>query len=108
MTAPIRFPTKPTAQPFDASRLLAFLGSKPITPEIKTALLSVVDRSQELELAYEQYERNAALTGVPDYSRFKKILPEFAQARRDALIAIGADPDSNDLLPAVPVIFQDA
>ena len=107
MTNSTRNPAAP--QSYDEARLRAFLrGIKPFTPEIRTALHRVFDRQQEFALAYEQYLRNAALTGVSDPSRLNRVLPEFAQARREALIAIGADPESTELLPAVPMPWHDA
>lgn len=109
MTAPISFPNLPGAQPYDENRLRAFLRRiKPFTPAVRIALHRVFDRQQEFALALQQYERNTALTGVPDYSRLKRIIPEFAQARREALIALGEDPDTSNLLPVVPVIREDA
>jgi hypothetical protein len=102
MTNIIRHPFA-APQPFDETRLKAALRAlKPFTPALSMALYRVFDRHQEFALAYEQYVRDAALTGLADRSRLDRILPEFAQARRDALIAMGADPESTDIFPAVP------
>lgn len=91
-------------------RLQAFLRSKPLTPEIVQALRRLYDRQQEFAQAYKQYVVDVARTGIRNRSRIDKILPEFAQARRDALNAMGADPDPNstELFPAVPKPFYDA
>jgi hypothetical protein len=101
MTATI-LPFQPAAQSFDEKRLKAFLRDlPPLTPDAKQALLELLSRQEECALALEQYDRNVALNGISDRSRLNKILPEFAKARRDALIALGVDPNSN-LLPPIP------
>lgn len=83
-------------------RLQAFLRSKPLTPAIEHALHRLYDRQQEFGAAYHEYLNAASLTGVSDRSRIDKIRPAFVQARREALVAMGADPDSTDLFPPVP------
>jgi len=101
--------TNAAPQYYDAARLQTVLRAlKPFTPALSLALHRLFDRQQEFALAYEQYLRNAALTGRPDRSRLNKILPEFAAARREALIAMGVDPQTSDLLPAVPPARHDA
>ncbi len=75
---------------------------QPFKPDFAITLHRMYDRHEEFALAVEQYFRNRAMTGIEDRSRVDRILPEFAQARRDVLIAMGEDPDSLELLPAVP------
>lgn len=104
----VPYPFLPAADTYDEKRLRTRICTiEPLTPAIKMALRRVMDRQRELTLAYRQYLCDTALTGVPDYSRLKKIIPEFALARREALIALGEDPDTSDLMPAVPVVRQD-
>ena len=89
----------PSAPQWDENRFRAFVrGLKPFTPDMRDKLTRVVVTTRAYEAAHAQYLR----TGDP--SLLKAVLSAMAKARREALIAAGADPDSTDILPPVPVM----
>ena len=42
------------------------------------------------------------MTGAPKTYRLRKTITDLARARRQALIAMGHDPDASDVFPAIP------
>ena len=93
-------PTTPAALPqWDEKRFRAFVrGLKPFTPVMRAKLIHMVAVTRAYEAAHADYLR----TGDP--SLLKAVLPALDKARREALIAAGADPDSADIFPPVPVM----
>jgi hypothetical protein len=92
-------PPPPAARPqWDEERYRSFIRSlKPFTPDMRDKLTRMVAVTRAYEAAHADYLR----TGDP--SLLKAVLPAMAKARREALIAAGADPDSPDIFPPVPV-----
>jgi hypothetical protein len=90
--------TAATSQ-WDENRFRAFLrGLKPYTPAMRDKLVHMVEMTRAFEAAHANYLR----TGDP--SLLKAVLPAMVKARREALIAGGADPDSTDIMPPVPLM----
>jgi hypothetical protein len=52
--------------------------------------------------AYEAAHADYIRTGDP--SLLKAVIPAMVKARREALIATGADPDSTNIFPPVPLM----
>jgi len=62
------------------------------------AVHAIIERHNELVEAGDRIMIELAMTGVIDRPRFRQLLDRTRQVRRDLLIAMGADPDSEDLL----------
>ena len=92
-------PPPPVLPEWDENRFRTFVRSlKPFTPDMREKLIRMVAVTRAYEAARADYLR----TGDP--SLLKSVLPAMAKARREALIAAGADPDSTDIFPPVPVM----
>ena len=77
----------------------AFFADFSLPPGTDSAAVHrLIERHNELVLAGDQFMIDMARTGVLDRPRFRELLVDTRQARRDLLIALGADPDSDDLL----------
>ena len=76
---------------------------KPFTPALRVALERLYKSARAYEQAQAEHMFNAAMTGAPDPSRLRNTVRRLAKARTEALIALGEDPDSSIILPAVPV-----
>jgi hypothetical protein len=59
---------------------------------------AIIERHNEIVEAGDLFMIDLATTGVIDRARFRELLDSVRQARRELLIALGADPDSEDLL----------
>ena len=97
MTHPPTTPAAPSQ--WDENSLRAFIrGLKPFTPVMRDKLIHMVAVTRAYEAAQADYLR----TGDP--SLLKAVIPTMIKARRDALTAAGADPDSTEILPPVPLM----
>ena len=62
------------------------------------AVRKIVKKQNALIHAHNDFLREMAETGVVDRDKFRQVLEEIRQHRREFLIAIGQDPDSEELL----------
>jgi len=62
------------------------------------AIRKILERQNGLTQAHDEFFREMAVTGVIDRPRLRQILADLREARREFLIAIGQDPDSEELL----------
>ncbi len=77
-------------------------------PETDAAAVErLLDRHDALGRAHDAFMRDMARTGVIDRARLRELLAVYGETRRDFLTLIGADPESEDLLP-FPADLQDA
>lgn len=96
--------TKPTETAIitEAEReanLDAFCSGLVITPEIAAAIHHLIEQQEEIAEAYERFLRDGCATGAPDRTRLRDLLAAYGRSRHDILVALGADPESGDLLP---------
>jgi len=96
-------PSYSVAAPWDEVRFRAALRShKPFTPRLRKAL----KRANECALAYCQanaaYRAEVAVSASPDMTRLRVTVGRLAKARREALVAMGEDPDTSTLFPPLP------
>ena len=80
----------------------AVRAAKPFAPGVRAALERLVICARAYAGASAEYEFQAATTGAPKTYRLRKTITDLARARRQALIAMGHDPDASDVFPAVP------
>jgi len=107
MTTPS--PTVDAPNDWDENRLRELLRRhKPFTPRLRTTLLHLAACAQAYERAKAEYAFEAALTGAPDCARLRVIIRRFTKARHDALVGLGQDRMSSDVLPAAPIAPFDA
>jgi hypothetical protein len=64
----------------------------------RAAIRKILDRQNQLTQAHDAFFREMAVTGIIDRPKLQHILADIRAARREFLIAIGKDPDSEDLL----------
>jgi len=64
----------------------------------RAAIRKLVNKHNERARAHNEMLENMAETGVIDRAKFGQLLAEIRASRREFLIAIGQDPDSEDLL----------
>jgi hypothetical protein len=83
-------------QEINTEALFADLKLPPETDH--AAVRKIVKRQNELIHAHNDFLRETAETGVVDRAKFRQLLEDIRQARREFLIAIGQDPDSEELL----------
>jgi len=62
------------------------------------AIHALIERHNALVEAGDRFMIDLARTGVIDRPGFRELLDRTREVRRDFLLAIGADPDSEDLL----------
>ncbi len=72
----------------------------------RAAIRKILDRQNQLTQAHDEFFRDIALTGVIDRPKLAKILADVREARREFLIALGKDPDSEDLLPLTATLHD--
>ncbi|HEV2349283.1 MAG TPA: hypothetical protein VG028_05485 [Terriglobia bacterium] len=73
-----------------------------VSPEVRDLL----ERADDMALAYGQLLVDAEATGNIDRARLRDCLTAYGQIRRDLLTALDEDPDSEDLMP-LPVELHD-
>jgi hypothetical protein len=71
------------------------------------AILAFIERHNELVEDGNRFMLEIAATGVIDRARLRWHLEAYGQTRRQLLLAVGADPDSDDLLP-FPAVLHDS
>ncbi len=93
-------PTPPVSpQLWDENRFRAFIRRlKPYTPVMRDKLTRYVATAWACEAAQAHYVQ----TGDPRFLRVA--IPAMAEARRDALVSAGEDPDVYHIIPAPPVM----
>jgi len=74
-----------------------------VSPEVR----ALIERSNDMSLAYDQLLLDAAATGYTDRAGLRELLTTYGQLRREILTALGEDPDSEELLP-LPVELHHA
>jgi hypothetical protein len=95
----------PAPPQWDEERLRAAVRAvKPFTPGVRAALERLFHCARAYARASEQYNFEAATTGAPKTYRLRKTITDLARARRQALIAMGRDPEASDVFPAAPTI----
>ena len=107
MTSPT--PTIPHLQPWDENRWREALRSnKPFSPKLKTILENLHECFMAQDRACAEYQFEAAITRTPDLSRLRVTARRLEKARHEALVALGQDPNSPEVLPFAPTIPHDA
>lgn len=86
-------------QEANAEALFANLKLPPGTD--RAAVLKIVKKQNELAQAHNDLFREMAETGVVDRAKLRQLLEDIRQTRREFLIAIGQDPDSEELLSSI-------
>lgn len=81
---------------------------KPFTPQVRRALERVVSTTRAWERAEAEYLFQGAMTGTAGLLPLRIALKRVAKARREALIAMGEDPETSTLFPPVPVLRDEA
>ena len=67
----------------------------PVPPDIR----AIIERMDEMFLACEELLRDAETTGRVDRILLRDCLAAYGRSRRELLIALGEDPECEDLLP---------
>ena len=107
MTTPS--PTVAAAQPWDGNRWREVLrANKPFSPKLRATLEHLYECIMAQDRAYAQYQFEAAMSGAKDVSRLRVATRRLANARHEALTALGQDPKSADVLGFAPTIPYDA
>ena len=88
--------TKPTAPSLTA-----------LPPDASPEVRAIIERFDDMSLAYRQLLLDATATGNIDRARLRDCLTAYGQLRRELLTALGEDPDSEELMP-LPAELHDA
>jgi hypothetical protein len=72
-----------------------FTGSESVDPEY---MADLIDRLNAFEAEQNRVIIGMAITGKVDRPRFRALQAEQGRLRRELLLLIGADPDSDDLI----------
>jgi hypothetical protein len=78
-----------------------------VPPDVSPEVRALIERFDDMSLAYGQLLLDAAATGNMDRASLRDCLIAYGQLRRELLTALGEDPDSEDLLP-LPAELHDA
>ncbi|MGB8362977.1 MAG: hypothetical protein ACLQUZ_05115 [Rhizomicrobium sp.] len=70
-----------------------------VPPDVSPEVRALIERFDDMSLAYGQLLRDAAATGNTDRAGLRDCLIAYGQLRREILTALGEDPDSEELLP---------
>ena len=107
MTTPS--PIVTATQDWDENRWReALRNKKPFPPKLRTTLEHLHKCFMAFHRAGAEYHFEAAITGAPDPSRLRITARRLAQARHEALVALGQDPKSPEVLPFAPIVPYDA
>lgn len=71
----------------------------PLPDDVSPETSAIIERMQDMALAYDGLMTDLAATGTVDRARLRECLAAYGQIRRDLLIALGEDPDSEEHLP---------
>jgi hypothetical protein len=78
-----------------------------VPPDVPPEVWALIERFDDMSLAYRQLLLDAVATGNIDRARLRDCLATYGQLRRELLTALGEDPDSEELMP-LPAELHDA
>lgn len=91
-----------------AANAEAFFANGTLPPGTDHAvILAIIERHNELIEEGNRFMLEITATGVIDRAKLRWHLEAYGQTRRQLLLALGADPDSDDLLP-FPAVLHDS